>query len=1654
MSPQDNSFQSTPALSTVETEALPSLGQTAEEVRTPSFGQSMSAATYSAIHEGTTADVLTWAQTRVIGPEFTDVDRPYLKQDQVNQLWKDAGIPDAAPDARKYNDVGIYTLIDKAKHRQAARDVDEATQASVVGSTARGVASFALSMADPINAATGFFPAAGLARFAGLAGTAARIEGITALSTTAETLAGRVGARVASGAIEGAVGNIPLEAITAPMRNEMGEDYTAADSMRNLLLGTALGGGLHVAVGSLGKLPTRPSKAIADAEPKVDEFGFSVEQAPIAKMEAPKVDEEILQSAPMAADNLDVAINKSIDTPDTINIKNVSELLQNPNIERADIPAEDNILAGYLADKTTTPRMADEVLTKYNEQVKALEKSPDVTEINKATILQDAIDSVKPTTAELTEMVTPPTRELAAKIAIAQSLDERFPTVDAVLNSDPVINKATHQDVAMEMRQASDPKNSYVTMEAGKVTKPDMTLKYDDEIDLNVEIANREAKIAEMEKLQEAGVMYSKQTPEEINTKTNAVALEIPKETIVKPLSKEAIKSVGENPGVKTRELIDNLQKTFGKDADRLLETSKIKIVEDVKDLPGIHADDVKGMTVLQDGSVYLVAKNLSPNQVRGVVLHEIGVHSNMREFLGDAGYNKLLKQVDNLLEEDPRLRDILDNIMIKLNIPEMHRAEERLAYLVENASNSGIVREFLAKVKAWLYKTFPSLQEKMGLSQADVAAIALSSLRNYARKETPNRLQSDGVMYSKIEDIIDNTKEDIDTINTIIKKADTYSQSLKSIASELADIDDKNIFREMLDENIGRTSKEEADGLYNMFNRALRREQEKGSLNAPEAAIDYVMTELKADWLASKKSLVYDRAIKARASKFLDTMTDLPEDGIKALLMGTANQRAGTQVLNTSLEKSTILDRYMSEFDNKIIQGGLAKAFNSKAFDDDIMRGMYYLQTNDTEKFAKLAPEAQQIAKITEDLYSSMLTAMNETGLTVNKLKGYYFNQMAMHDQQKITILGQEKWVGLAKKTMDIERMAEEMNMASSDFDDDFWSRAYTRFASGEHANEGGGSKGMDATYNSFNAKEPFRKVSTKERKYHFKDVEAALEYYKACGNKSFAGAVGKTIDANAKKLAITKTLGVNYERNVHELISELSSKVVIPEQQKKFGAIKKEADLMIQGLDGRADIPVKAWLARCSANIRSVLSMDMLGKSALAGLISDPINAARQDVKLGMTKLPLPMQYIKRFGEQFNFYSAERKAVIRSMGVSTDNLLMDAYRYDSVENNISGMLARTQRRFFQAALIDKQGTSFKMSAMDMIGSAHAGFTKIKFSELSHGVQRYLQRHDINAQDWELISKTQLKQVDGKEYLIPEKIRELKNDALDVMKSKGLDGDLANIAAEKYLTNLEDKMTKYYRDLLARQYMEPNDTSKFYATLKGSSKKGDWAGEMVAFAMMFKQYGVNFWRNVILDEVYSQHDTFTDFAKDWNTKAGLKQKAGIVWQLAHFAIAGYFTMAVYDIFGGRKPRPLVDEDGYPRVDTLIAALQRSGGLGFMGDYLFADYNRNGQSLSGALAGPFAGRIGDFAALTQATVNKGYHSFAEGNSPDVGARWLRFAQGLLPSTFYSNIILNYALFYGLQEQFNPGYLNRMERRMEKLSGQEFLVAPSEYAVQF
>lgn len=195
----------------------------------------------------------------------------WISYDEAAQAASDEGFTPEDLGVTRYGmNAAVFQLILKAN-----RDERVATSAlanapgGIIASPVRFGVGMAASLTDPINLGTSFIPIFGQSRYVaplikeatavGRAIGAARgvlNRGIFAVEEAA-TFGARTAQRAAIGATEAFVGSAVIEPFILESQQLQALDYTMADSMSNILLGTLAGGGLHMGLGAISDAVAR-----------------------------------------------------------------------------------------------------------------------------------------------------------------------------------------------------------------------------------------------------------------------------------------------------------------------------------------------------------------------------------------------------------------------------------------------------------------------------------------------------------------------------------------------------------------------------------------------------------------------------------------------------------------------------------------------------------------------------------------------------------------------------------------------------------------------------------------------------------------------------------------------------------------------------------------------------------------------------------------------------------------------------------------------------------------------------------------------------------------------------------------------------------------------------------------------------------------------------------------------------------------------------------------------------------------------------------------------------------------------------------------------------------------------------------------------------
>jgi len=178
--------------------------------------------------------------------------------------------------------------------------------------------------------------------------------------------------------------------------------------------------------------------------------------------------------------------------------------------------------------------------------------------------------------------------------------------------------------------------------------------------------------------------------------------------------------------GLTPEELASEISAEFGDGASALIRAGEINIVDTP---PKWAAPDAMALTDAK-GRVTLFSSNVNAAEVRGLILHEVGVHAGLEAMLGAQGKADLLEALSARWDAGDE-SVLAASRRVPPDTPAEHMMEETLAYLVQHAPKNTFVQQLFADIRAWLYKTFPKMRDWMTLTDADLQSLALGAVRN-----------------------------------------------------------------------------------------------------------------------------------------------------------------------------------------------------------------------------------------------------------------------------------------------------------------------------------------------------------------------------------------------------------------------------------------------------------------------------------------------------------------------------------------------------------------------------------------------------------------------------------------------------------------------------------------------------------------------------------------------------------------------------------------------------------------------------------------------------------------------------------------------------------------------------------------------------------
>ena len=761
----------------------------------------------------------------------------------------------------------------------------------------------------------------------------------------------------------------------------------------------------------------------------------------------------------------------------------------------------------------------------------------------------------------------------------------------------------------------------------------------------------------------------------------------------------------------------------------------------------------------------------------------------------------------------------------------------------------------------------------------------------------------------------------------------------------------------------------------------------------------------LRQNQLEKRTTLLNLKAKKLRRSN-IDSFVDqglTPDKAIQAVNVGVASHVPGTR-LSVDARQKGLGREYQGGLINDLERDGLLPLYNSDRMEREIGRELWELSAEGGKPGSTGSKEAGRMAEIIHKWQRTSVKKLNDMGADIGNLQGYISRQT--HNRTMMRKMGKQEWIKTILPRLD---RAKSLNGEDPKI---FLSKVYDELSTGEHITK---VKPESDRVAGFKGMGNIAKKVSHSRVLHFKSAEDWMDYNQLSGSKGLRESIMEGLELSAHRTELMRTYGVNPRAAFDADMQHYRNKFKgdLSKFERLEGGRRTALDNQFKEIDGSTRIVEDMSLAQVGSILRVWQNTTKLGFATLSSFSDLFVKAAEVRYQ--------GHGYLKGYSNAIESVfkgrgPKETREIGELIGVGFDGMIGSIGKRVSATDTAYGKVAEFQRLFFKANLLT-WWTDTQKQGMGMLMSNHlAQKSSGSYADLGEDLQRVLGLYSIGDAEWGVIRKGAAKQTDGRSYLTPDAIQDV-DDAL-VRKYLG-DSQATDKQIKTAKDELQNRLQSYFIDRVEVATITPG--AREDAIMHLGMQPGTALGEAVRLVMQFKSFPISMMTKVVGRDLYGK---------------GRADIPALVHLAVMSTVFGYMAMTAKDLAKGTTPRPLDDES------TWRAAFIQGGGSGILGDFLLGEYNRYGGGFWDKWLGPTASQVGDLASLAS--------DAAEGK--DLRAKLLSTVKRSLPGSnlFYTQSVLNYLFIYQLQEQLNPGYLRRMEKRKKKEQGNEFLFPPSRY----
>ena len=771
-------------------------------------------------------------------------------------------------------------------------------------------------------------------------------------------------------------------------------------------------------------------------------------------------------------------------------------------------------------------------------------------------------------------------------------------------------------------------------------------------------------------------------------------------------------------------------------------------------------------------------------------------------------------------------------------------------------------------------------------------------------------------------------------------------------------------------------------------------------------------LRKLRNEYLNRDKVTTLYNSIFSLTKDAEGNLTTTPLAALEAMLTGQQSTRFGTRY-----NIGRAMEGMVSEHENRLLNNlmeidpDLPRVMRNGEKDVEIRRALYRLDAG--ESLEGIDPIAAQAAKVIRNHFEAMRIRANNAGANIAFRQGWAGTQT--HNAYKIRKADREEYIQFMVDNVDLAKLFPDADPADYR---GLLKKLYGEFVSGSHIKAASeGTAGLTGTRN-------LGRQLSHERKIVFKTPEAEQAYAMQYGDGHLIDTIAGSTRSMARNITLMEMMGPNADHTLNVVLDKLMDDVNRTGDAKM--ANKARADMnrirneVWPTVTGASEIPHSHAAASIGRGLRAWQSLTSLGFAVMSAVSDIPIAASAYRWQGDNMFTGIGKQVAALFK---NLDAPSRREAAAALGMELSRTQTLIASRLSHEEGYYGAVAKAMDTYFRWNLLspwtDKQLYSMQLSTAAGITAHRAA----SYGQIPPAWQRILHQAGIDQHHWDAVRKSQTFHVeaDNVDLIVPENIGKLDDEVIATMlQRQNPDHKVTPRRIYDARRDLENRWRTMIVDQATQGVVMPGVKAR--ATMFRGTAPGTVTGELLRSIGQFKAFPVAVLQGPMARELYATG----------NKVDAIKGIANlIVWS----AVGGYLGMNLKELAKGREPRPM---DSW---EVFVAAMAQGGGLGIYGDFLFGDMkNRFGGNAISTLAGPVAGDINSLVDLAQ--------RLRDGD--DVAAATLRALYANMPfNMFYTKAVLDYTILFQLQEAINPGYLRRMENRLEKDYDQQYIYSPSQ-----